>query len=180
MKRNDIESLKAARRRRVSEEIAEALLSSGMNRKEFAQAMGRQPSEVSKWLSGNHNFTCDLLEEISSVLGANISGAKDPTFPTVSSLVTGFGDTGEIASESRLREPSGRTLIVEMPSDAMEMLKDKAAKGAMTLKEYVTKIIFDTLKEKEFSVMDLCGSCPDFPSAQDLREERTANSFPEL
>lgn len=174
MEQIDIESLKAARRRRIAEEIQDALKASRMNRKEFAQAMGRQPSEVTKWLSGNHNFTCDMLEELSAVLGTSISGTRDPS---INKTVAGYRSS---SSGGSLREPSGSTLIVEMPSDAMERLKAKAAKGAMTLREYVKKVLYDKLDEKEYSVMDLCGSCPEFPSAEELRAERTDNAIHEI
>ena len=76
-----IEAEKDARRQRTAEEILDALKASGMSRKEFALKMGRQPSEVTKWLSGRHNFTLDLLAEISVVLSCPISGAKDITVP---------------------------------------------------------------------------------------------------
>ena len=59
---------KKVRRKRTSEEIADALAASGYSKKEFAMKMHRQPSEVTKWLSGSHNFTIELLAEISFVL----------------------------------------------------------------------------------------------------------------
>lgn len=62
MKRT-VEAEILARRKRTAEEILDALTASGMSRKEFALKMGRQPSEVTKWLSGKHNFTSDLLAE---------------------------------------------------------------------------------------------------------------------
>lgn len=36
----------------------------GMSRQVLAGKMGKQPSEVSKWLSGDHNFTIDTLSDI--------------------------------------------------------------------------------------------------------------------
>ncbi|MDD6473311.1 MAG: helix-turn-helix transcriptional regulator, partial [Bacteroidales bacterium] len=72
-----IEKEKTARRRRITEEIAQAMLEAGLSRKEFAIKMHRQPSEVTRWLSGNHNFTSDLLAEMSVVLSKPISGAED-------------------------------------------------------------------------------------------------------
>ena len=72
-----IEKEKMARRRRIAEEMAQAMLEMGFSRKEFAMKMHRQPSEVTRWLSGNHNFTSDLLAEMSVVLSRPISGAED-------------------------------------------------------------------------------------------------------
>jgi predicted XRE-type DNA-binding protein len=34
----------------------------------FAKKVNKQPSEVSKWLSGTHNFTTDILSEIAFAL----------------------------------------------------------------------------------------------------------------
>jgi transcriptional regulator with XRE-family HTH domain len=34
----------------------------------FAKIVGKQPSEITKWISGSHNFTIDTLIEIASSL----------------------------------------------------------------------------------------------------------------
>ena len=39
--------------------------------------MGKQPSEVSKWLSGNHNFTIDTLSDIGYYLDADFLIRRD-------------------------------------------------------------------------------------------------------
>ena len=33
----------------------------GMTKKQFAEALGRNPSEITKWLSGEHNFTISSI-----------------------------------------------------------------------------------------------------------------------
>ena len=68
----------------VAEQIEDALKKRGLSRKQFADLMGRRPSEVTKWLSGKHNFTIALLQEISDVLGTSITGVED-----VSALLAG-------------------------------------------------------------------------------------------
>lgn len=40
----------------------------GMSRIEFAEAMKVQPSTVTKWLKGGHNFTIETLFNIENVL----------------------------------------------------------------------------------------------------------------
>ena len=40
--------------------------------KKFAEKVGKLPSEVTKWLSGTHNFTVDTLCEIATVLDVNL------------------------------------------------------------------------------------------------------------
>ena len=54
-----------------------AKIEDGINAKDwtkskFAQKMHKNPSEVSKWLSGTHNFTTDTLTEIEEVLGIKL------------------------------------------------------------------------------------------------------------
>src|SRR5690606_5929768 len=41
----------------------------GWKKKDLAEKLGKNPSEVTKWLSGKHNFTTDTLAEIERVTG---------------------------------------------------------------------------------------------------------------
>ena len=71
---------KVASRMRLAIKIADAIESAGISKKELAAKLGKQPSEISKWLSGTHNFTNDTLFEISQVLNINLietSGTKE-------------------------------------------------------------------------------------------------------
>lgn len=68
---------KVASRMRLAAKIADAIDMSGMSKKEFAARLGKQPSEVSKWLSGTHNFTHDTLFEISRALDINLIDTKN-------------------------------------------------------------------------------------------------------
>jgi transcriptional regulator with XRE-family HTH domain len=52
----------------------EALLKNkGISKSEFAAKMGKSPSEISKWMSGKHNFTIDTLLEIAHALKVDIA-----------------------------------------------------------------------------------------------------------
>ena len=44
----------------------------GLSKKQFADALGRRPSEITKWLSGQHNFTIATLAMLSSFFGQPI------------------------------------------------------------------------------------------------------------
>jgi ribosome-binding protein aMBF1 (putative translation factor) len=44
----------------------------GLSNQEFAYMMGKKPSEISKWLSGTHNFTTETLWEIERVLNIQL------------------------------------------------------------------------------------------------------------
>ena len=56
----------------IADRIAELLQQQGMSQKEFAAKMGKQESEISKWLTGRHNFTTNTLARISLALGTPI------------------------------------------------------------------------------------------------------------
>lgn len=71
-----LEYEKTVRKMRTAAQISDAMQSRGINGRQFAVLMHKSPSEISKWLSGTHNFTQDLLAEISMVLGVEITGAK--------------------------------------------------------------------------------------------------------
>lgn len=56
----------------ISDKIADALEKKGMTQKMFAKQIGKTETEVTRWLSGTHNFTLRTIAKISSVLGTNI------------------------------------------------------------------------------------------------------------
>lgn len=56
----------------VSNRIKDVLKLKKMNRIEFAKIMGVQPSVVTRWLSGQHNFTLWTLCQIEAKLGERV------------------------------------------------------------------------------------------------------------
>jgi transcriptional regulator with XRE-family HTH domain len=46
---------------KISHKIKVAIACKGWNSKQLAFVMGVSPSTVTRWLSGNHNFTVDTL-----------------------------------------------------------------------------------------------------------------------
>lgn len=71
---SELTYLKVARRMRIAIQIADAMEEQHISKKELAQLMGRQPSEITKWLSGDQNFTSDTLAELSYYLKTKITG----------------------------------------------------------------------------------------------------------
>lgn len=55
------EYAKVESRMGIAVKIANALKRKGMTQKELAEKLGKRPSEISEWLTGNHNFTHDTL-----------------------------------------------------------------------------------------------------------------------
>lgn len=60
------------RKMMLAARIYDAMKAKGWNQKMLAEKMGKQPSEVSKWLSGTHTFTSDTLWAIGDMLGIDL------------------------------------------------------------------------------------------------------------
>lgn len=56
----------------IAEKISKQLSERGMSQKTFAKKIGKTEAEVSRWLSGTHNFTLRTISKISTVLGVNM------------------------------------------------------------------------------------------------------------
>ncbi|MCQ2314921.1 MAG: helix-turn-helix transcriptional regulator [Bacteroidales bacterium] len=56
----------------IAKEIDTLMREKGLTKKQFADALGKKPSEVTKWLSGQHNFTIRTLAMLSSFFGRPI------------------------------------------------------------------------------------------------------------
>ncbi len=52
--------------------INELLKEKGYTQKQLAEKMDKKPSEISKWLNGQHNFTLRSLSKLEAELGAPI------------------------------------------------------------------------------------------------------------
>jgi hypothetical protein len=56
----------------LAAKIADAMEVKGWNNKMLMEAMGKKnPSEISRWLSGTHNFTTDTLIDLGRVLNTD-------------------------------------------------------------------------------------------------------------
>ena len=53
----------------ISDRIYELMQQRGLTKKQFANALGKRPCEVTKWLSGQHNFTIATLSMLSTFFG---------------------------------------------------------------------------------------------------------------
>jgi len=76
-----LEKIKAKNKMLLAARIWDLVQAKGWNRSTFAVKVGKEPSEITKWLSGTHNFTNDTLTEISNVLDISIAelfGTKAP------------------------------------------------------------------------------------------------------
>lgn len=161
---------KEFRRRAVAAQIKTAMKELGLNRKQLAEKMERSPSEVTRWLSGNHNFTLDLLTELSDCLGRPISGIID--LPT-----------GVLEDPAGMRESPH--LDIQLPVAAYECLCEKAEKLGITPNEYARRVLLRNAENKELTAMDFCGIWSDMGMTTEeliaeIKGYRTDNTIHEL
>lgn len=53
----------------ISNRIHNLMIAHGLSNIQLAQAIGKRSSEVTKWLSGQHNFTIKTLAMLSAFFG---------------------------------------------------------------------------------------------------------------
>lgn len=56
----------------IADRIETVLKKQGLTQKQLALMMGKRESEISRWLTGRHNFTTNTLADISLALGEPI------------------------------------------------------------------------------------------------------------
>lgn len=56
----------------ISNRIHELMTKRGLTKLQFAQALGKRPSEITKWLSGQHNFTIKTISLLSTFFGETL------------------------------------------------------------------------------------------------------------
>ncbi|WP_422358581.1 hypothetical protein [Reichenbachiella sp.] len=67
-----IESKKIEYKMALAAKLDDAIKAKGWRKKDLLQALGKEnPSIITKWLSGTHNFTTDTLIELGEVLDTN-------------------------------------------------------------------------------------------------------------
>ncbi len=70
----------------IVDRIHEILVKQGKEQKDLAQLLDKSESEISKWMSGTHNFTIKTITKIESILGESIiqpSKKKNLENPTI-------------------------------------------------------------------------------------------------
>ena len=56
----------------IAERISEILKAKGLTQKDFARLLGKRESEISKWMTGRHNFTTQTIARIETALGDKV------------------------------------------------------------------------------------------------------------
>lgn len=71
------EEEKVRKRMLLAARIDRAIKAKGWKKKDLAQALNKQRSEITKWLSGTHSFTTDTLFDIERVLNVVLVTLSD-------------------------------------------------------------------------------------------------------
>ncbi len=69
----EIERVQVETKFNLANALEGLLKNKGISKSEFAAKMGKSPSEISKWMSGKHNFTIDTLMEIAHALKVDMT-----------------------------------------------------------------------------------------------------------
>lgn len=69
----EIEKVQVETKFNLANALESLLKNKGISKSEFAAKMGKSPSEISKWMSGKHNFTIDTLMEIAHALKVDLT-----------------------------------------------------------------------------------------------------------
>ena len=56
----------------VSDRLYFLMESKGLSKKQLADNLGKRPNEITRWLSGEHNFTLSTIAKLSSYFGEPI------------------------------------------------------------------------------------------------------------
>ena len=116
------------RRMVIAQQLASAMERKGLSKSQLADAVGRSRSEVTRWLSGSHNFTSDLLAELSQALGEEITG--------VASLVDGYG---ACAGAGVLCDPAAGAVYLD--SKSYQQAAINARKNGTDIAAYIKALI---------------------------------------
>lgn len=68
-----VEKLQTNTKMTLAARIDDLITARGWGKREFAEKVNKNPSEITKWLSGTQNFTIDTLAEIGVVLNMSVA-----------------------------------------------------------------------------------------------------------
>lgn len=63
---------KVEKRMVLAQKISDAIKAKGWEKNDFVRALNKRPTEITKWLSGTHNFNIDTLFVIEEILGIEL------------------------------------------------------------------------------------------------------------
>jgi transcriptional regulator with XRE-family HTH domain len=133
--------------------IDDAIKARGWQKQDLAKALHKRPSEISKWLSGIHNFTTETLWEIEKILGTDFINLKEQD---AEETITRFKpamflqQVAEKTSSGKYEIQTSNLNIVSEPDSIEYSGKGKTREGK-TSKGYTVKL--KTLELIDFSII---------------------------
>lgn len=67
------EKLQVSTKMQVAVRLQDLITTAGLSKGAFAEKVNKNPSEITKWLSGTHNFTIDTICEIALALNVPVA-----------------------------------------------------------------------------------------------------------
>ncbi|NPA42971.1 MAG: helix-turn-helix transcriptional regulator [Chlorobi bacterium] len=71
----------------IAAAVGEELKRRGLTQKDLARQLNKSESEISKWLSGTHNFTLRSIAKLSAALGKKLIFTESDAKKTFTSLI---------------------------------------------------------------------------------------------
>lgn len=91
--------------------INQLLSEQNLSKKELAEKMEKMPSEISKWLNGEHNFTLRSLAKLSAELGEPL--LEVPKRKSHSTFINGYSRSVHTFVLYKKNEPAKPSKIIE-------------------------------------------------------------------
>lgn len=91
--------------------INQLLRENEITKKELAEKMDKKPSEISKWLNGEHNFTLRSLAKLSAELGAPLM--EVPKRKPHATFISGYSRSVHTFVAYKKLEPANPSKVIE-------------------------------------------------------------------
>lgn len=91
--------------------INQLLREKGISKKELAEKLEKKPSEISKWLGGEHNFTLRSLAKLSAELGEPL--LEVPKKKASSRFISGYSRSVHTFVVHKKREAPKKSKIIQ-------------------------------------------------------------------
>lgn len=91
--------------------INQLLRENDISKKELAEKMDKKPSEISKWLNGEHNFTLRSLAKLSAELGEPL--LEVPKRKPHATFISGFSRSVHTFVVYKKIEPAKSSKVIE-------------------------------------------------------------------
>lgn len=106
-----VEKLQTSTKMTLAARLDDLITARGWGKSEFAEKVNKNPSEITKWLSGTQNFTIDTLAEIAVALNMPVSELFAPKQVQVISKVQVVITVKEVQSSIKYVTPFDEHII---------------------------------------------------------------------